>query len=176
MATIVTGSAHPAAVQSATAPNLPAAQAVALTDGEGNVLRMVANGDGTATLSGGVSTFLTYLSAAQAAANAGTSFSTAGVASLAVDATVTVFTGGTAPTVTFFIDRLAADNVWYRAWASAAVSAPGTASANIGPGQSGTAPAATSNITAVLTGTARFGWSYTGTPTSVTFSASVIGR
>lgn len=150
---------------------MPTNPVFTLVDGSGNVIRAVPNGDGTATLGGGASTFITYLSAAQAAANAGVSFSTAGVSTLAVDLDVTAFTGGSSPTIAFFIDRQGADAVWYRTWTSAALSAAGPVSQVIGP-----FAAATGITTAALTGTARFGWSFTGAPTSVTFSASVIGR
>jgi len=144
-------------------------------DANGLPYATTATGGLTATLATSeistVATFLTYLSAAQAVANTGTSFSTANVSSLAVDITVTSFTGGTAPTVTYFVDRLGADGVWYRVWTSAALNTAGATSVQIGPFPSGA-----TIFTAVLTGTARFGWSSTGTPTAITFSASVIGR
>lgn len=145
-----------------------------LVDGSGNVLKAMSNGDGTANLvagSAGAATFLTYLSGAQAVSNTGTSFSTGSVSALAVDVTLTSFTGGTSPTVTFFVDRLGADGVWYRIWTSSALNSATAVSVQIGPFPSGTGI-----FTAVLTGTARFGWSSTGTPTAITFSASVIGR
>lgn len=171
MASIIRGFGHAAVTQTSSGLDIPAAQAVALTDGEGNLIRTVANGDGTATLGGGASTFITYPSSAETAANTGVSFSTAGVSALAVDVDVTAFTGGTSPTVTFFVDRLGSDNVWYRTWTSSALSSTGPVSEVIGP-----YPTATGITTAVLTGTARFGWTFSGSPTSVTFSASVIGR
>lgn len=152
-----------AVTQGVTNPNTPPAQVMVLSDGEGNIVGP--------SSSNGSQTFITYLSAAQAAPNTGTSFSTVGVTALAVDLTVTAFTGGTSPSVTFFVDRLAADGLWYRMWTSTGITAAGSTSSNIGPGQAGTG-----NVAAVLTGTARFGWSFIGTPTSVTFSASVIGR
>jgi len=116
-------------------------------------------------------TFLTYPSTAQAAANTGTSFSTSAVTSLAVDVNVTVFTGGASPSVTFFVDRFGADGVWYRTWTSTAISTASSTSVVIGP-----YPTATGVVTAALTSLARFGWSFAGAPTSVTFSASVVGR
>lgn len=166
MATVVQSYSSAGSVTKSTNPAVPQAQVVALTDGEGNLVGS----------SAGALTFLTYLSAAQASANAGTSFPTTGVTSLAVDVNVTAFTGGTGPTVTFFVERLAADGAWYRVWTSPAISAVGPFSGNIGPGQSGTATATQSWVAAVLTGTARFGWVFANAPTSVTFSASVIGR
>ncbi|MDJ0342282.1 hypothetical protein QMK19_03650 [Streptomyces sp. H10-C2] len=143
-------------------------------DTNGLPLKATSNGDGTSSLvagSAGPATFLTYLSAAQAVSNTGTSFSTTAVAGLAVDVTLSSFTGGAAPAVTFFVERLGADGVWYRIWTSAALTTAGATSVQIGP-----FPAATGIVTAVLTGTARFGWSSTGAPTAITFSASVIGR
>lgn len=144
-------------------------------DNNGNPLKAMPNGDGTSSLvtssAPTTTTFITYLSGAQAVSNTGVSFSTAAVSGLAVDVTLTGFTGGSSPAVTFFVDRLGSDGVWYRVWTSAALTGAGVTSVQIGP-----FPAATGIITAVLTGTARFGWSTTGTPTAVTFSASVIGR
>jgi hypothetical protein len=152
-----------AVTQGVTNPSTPPAQVVVISDGEGNIVTPE---------SAAPQIILTFLSTAQTAGNTGTSFSTSGISSLAIDATVTAFTGGTAPTIAFFIDRLGADGVWYRVWTEGSpLSSPGVVSENIGPGQSGT-----NGTSAVLTGTARFGWVFTGAPTSVTFSASVIGR
>ncbi|MEV5944409.1 hypothetical protein [Streptomyces sp. NPDC051994] len=123
------------------------------------------------TTSTTTSTFITYLSGAQAVSNAGVSFSTAAVSGLAVDITLTSFTGGSSPAVTFFVDRLGSDGVWYRIWTSSALNSAGVTSVQIGP-----FPVATGIVTAVLTGTGRFGWTSTGTPTAITFSASVVGR
>lgn len=117
------------------------------------------------------SVLATYLSGTQATSNTGTSFATGTLSGLAVDITLTSFTGGTSPSVTFFIDRQGADTVWYRIWTSAALTTAGATSVQIGPWPSGTGI-----VTAVLTGTARFGWTTAGAPTAVTFSASVIGR
>ncbi|MEU4296351.1 hypothetical protein [Kitasatospora aureofaciens] len=147
--------------------------AVTLADGSGNALALTGAGavkvDGSAAST--LTTFLTYVSAAQAVTNTGTSFLTSTVSALAVDITLTSFTGGTSPSVTYFIDRFGADSVWYRVWTSTALTSAGATSVQIGP-----FPAATGIATAVLTGTARFGWTSTGSPTAITFSASVIGR
>lgn len=158
-------------------------------DGSGNVIGSAAGSAGSPAagvlsvqgVAGGTSlpvtasttttTFITYLSGAQAVSNTGVSFSTAAVSGLAVDVTLTSFTGGSSPAVTFFVDRFGSDGVWYRVWTSSAFTSAGVTSVQIGP-----FPAATGIVTAVLTGTARFGWSSTGTPTAITFSASVIGR
>jgi hypothetical protein len=145
-------------------PTQPSVLAVAITDGEGNLNPAVA-------LASTAAAPLAFFPGAQAVSNAGTSFSTLLISALAVDITLTSFTGGTAPTVTFFVDRLGNDSLWYRIWTSAALNGAGVTSANIGPGLTGTGTAA-----AVLTGTGRFGWSSTGAPTAITFSASVAGR
>lgn len=123
------------------------------------------------TTSTTTSTFITYLSGAQAVSNTGVSFSTTAVSALAVDVTLSSFTGGSSPGVTFFVDRLGSDGVWYRLWTSASLTGAGVTSVQIGP-----FPVATGIVTAVLTGTGRFGWASTGSPTAITFSASVVGR
>ena len=148
---------------------------VVLADTSGNVASFTATGALTTSAVSTVTSPITYASAAQAASNTGTSFSTTGATTLAVDATVTGFTGGSSPTVTFFIQRLGNDGIWYQIWASTAVAATNTVTASIGPGMTGTGTNA-NNVSAVLTGTCRFGWSTTGTPTAVTFSASVVAR
>lgn len=148
----------------------PSVPARTLVDAAGLPLKTTANGDGTSSLTpvaGTSSAVITYAAAAQAPTMTPISFSTAALRELAVDITVTSFAGGTAPTITFFVERFGADGVWYRVWTSSAVNAAGVVSTSIGPG------AATP---ASLSGTCRFGWTTTGTPTSVTFSASVIGK
>jgi hypothetical protein len=145
-------------------PTQPSVLAVAITDGEGNL-------NPAMSLGSTVAAPLSYPSGAQAASNAGTSFSTSLIGSLAVDITLTSFTGGSSPAVTYFVDRLGNDGVWYRIWTSTAASTATVITASIGPGITGTG-----NASAVLTGTARFGWSSTGSPTAITFSASVSGR
>lgn len=163
MASIVGGSAHNAVTQGAANPSAPTAMVVSLTDGEGNLL------------SAGVTTLVAVQPGAQAPSNAGMSFSTIAAAYLAVDINVTALTGGTTPSVQFFIDRLAADGLWYQVWASQTVGSPATSSFDLGPGfPSAGPPNGTQH--AVFTSTARFRWTSTGSPTSVTFSASVIGR
>jgi len=108
-------------------------------------------------------------------------FNTAGVTAVAVDATAYAQAGGTTPTLTLAIDRQGADGQWYQVWTSGAASLasfPATVTANIGP-YSGTYAAGTVNFqAAVFTNQARLRWLFGGAPapTSVTFSASVIGR
>lgn len=157
------------------APGGAQIQIVALADSFGNVVRTTDNGDGTSTMSAGASAGgtveATFPSAAYVAANAGTVFSTTLVSMLAVDITVTSFAGGASPSITFFVDRLGADGVYYRLYTSAAINSASATSVQIGP-----FPAGTGIVTGLLTQTARFGWTFAGAPTSVTFSASVIGR
>lgn len=154
-------------------PNGAQVQVVALADVNGNLIGgAAASGVSPITVSGsGAVTQLTYVSAARSTNNVGDSFDSTLFNTLAVDANVTVFTGGTAPTITFFVDRFGADAVWYRIWTSAAIAAPGSTSVAIGP-----FPTATGVATGVLSQLTRFGWTLAGAPTSITFSASVIAR
>ena len=82
---------------------------------------------------------------------------------LAADVDCTTTAGG--GTVTVFVERLGADNVWYPIWSPTAISGAGATSTSIGPGCA---------TAAVLTGIIRFRWAITGT--SVTFSVSLIAR
>lgn len=147
-------------------------QVVALADVNGNLIQTSSAGTGVSSLSSpGALTQLTYISAARTTSNAGDSFDSTLLNELAVDATVTTFTGGASPTITFFVDRFGADAVWYRLWTSSAISSPGAVSINIGPFPTGTGTSA-----GVMTQLTRFGWTFANSPTSITFSASVVGR
>lgn len=90
-----------------------------------------------------------------------------------LDITVSAITGGTAPTIQFFIDRLGADGIWYAVYTGTALSAPGVVSVDLGLVVAGTGTAH-----AVFSKTARIRWLFGGTavPTSVTFSGSLVGR
>lgn len=101
-------------------------------------------------------------------------FSTNQVTYMALDINVTAFTGGTGPTVVFNVDRLGADGVYYNIW-NLSVGSPTTFTFDLGPGF---ALSAGINGTqhALFTTQGRFRWSFTGAPTSVTFSASILGR
>lgn len=167
MATVKDARTEQASVTVPTTPGVPAALVVALSDGEGNI-----------TSGGAGTTAYNLASAAQAVTNTGSSFSTVAFDSLMVDINVTAFTGGASPTITFFVERLGTDGVWYRIWPSAAVSAPGKVDVTIGAAVPTVAAGANvaQGVTAGLTAQARFGWSTTGAPTSVTFSASIVGR
>lgn len=169
-ATIITSFSNVRAVtQGTTNPATPPATVVVLSDGEGNLV-------GPTSLSGAQNS-LTYPALARTVPNVGDTVLTTPFTALAVDLSITAFTGGTSPTVKFFLNRLGADGLWYPMWAPAVgLSAAGTVSVNVGPGQSGTATATQIWIPSVLTTQAQFGWTFTGSPTSVTFSASVVGR
>ncbi len=114
-------------------------------------------------------TILNRASAAATATGDSGSLAVSNVTMLAVDVNVTAITGGTAPTVQFLLDRQGVDNIWHTVWTGSALSAAGTASVSIGPGLP---------TNSVLTRAARLRWVFGGTvaPTSVTFSASIIGR
>jgi hypothetical protein len=114
------------------------------------------------------STLLNQASGAQAAGNSG-SLSTAGVGAIEVNVNLTAFTGGTAPTVTFLLDVLGADGVWYQVWTSGAQAAAAAVSQSIGQG---------CQTAAMLTSACRLRWTFGGTvaPATVTFSASIVGR
>lgn len=157
-----------AVTQGVTNPGTPPATVMVLSDGEGNLVGS----------SNPASALLTYTAGAHATSNPGDSFSTSSLSACAVDVTVTGFTGGTSPSVTFFVERIGADGLWYRVWQSAAVSSAGTVSVSIGASVPTVAAAANTaqGVTAMLSTLARFGWSTSGSPTAVTFSGGVMGR
>ena len=103
-------------------------------------------------------------------------FSTAETDSLAFDVTVTGFTGGTSPTIQFFIDRQGADGLWYNVIQSQTFSAAGTNSADIGPSYNSSFSPPNGVQHAVLTHQARLRYTTAGAPTGVSFSASIVGR
>lgn len=91
---------------------------------------------------------------------------------IAMDTNVTTFTGGTAPTIAFTLERFGADGLWYMVFNSGTVGNPATTSTDIGPGF--TSGAGTQH--AVFTTQARFTVIFAGAPTSITYSASLLGR
>lgn len=103
-------------------------------------------------------------------------FSTAETDSLAFDVTVTGFTGGTSPTIQFFIDRLGVDGNWYNVMQSQTFSAAGSNSADIGPAYNSAFSPPNGVQHAVLTHQARLRYATVGAPTGVNFSASIVGR
>jgi hypothetical protein len=122
----------------------------------------------------GISELYVHPSSAETAATGAPEFDTTLIQSVALDITVSALTGGTAPTITFFLERLGLDGKWYPIFSPTAVSAPGTISADIGAFSLAVATA----THAVFTKKARLRWAFGGTanPTSVTFSASIVGR
>lgn len=167
MATVKHARTEQASITVPTVEGAPPALVVALSDGEGNI-----------TSGGAGTTAYALASAAQAATNTGTSFATTGFGSISLDINLTAFTGGTTPTVTFFVERQGNDGIWYRVWQSASQNAAAKLSVTIGASTPTVAAGANvaQGVSAGLTAVARFGWSSTGTPDSVTFSASIVGR
>lgn len=98
---------------------------------------------------------------------------------LALDITLTSFTGGTTPTITFILERQGADGVWYQICTTGALNAAQTVSVDLSPSSAGTtaAPLTSTSQHAVLTNSLRLRWTLGGgvAPTAVTFSASVVG-
>lgn len=86
------------------------------------------------------------------------------VASIRFDANVTALTGGASPSVTFAVDILGADGIWYQVWQGTAITTPGTQSQSIGPGL---------QTNQLVPDSIRVRWTFAGAPTSITFSASV---
>ena len=96
-------------------------------------------------------------------------FSARFASALGVDINVTAFTAGTSPSITFFVERLGADNVWFPIWSPAAIAATGKTSANISPYN----PTAAQN--GILAPDMRVRYVFTGSvaPTGVNFSVTV---
>jgi len=111
-------------------------------------------------------TVLTQASAAQTANGMSANLPVAGFRELLVAANVTAV-AGTTPTLTFALDSLGADGVWYTLWTSAAVTAVGQTVAHLGVG-------AATNV--AFGATVRLRWTIGGTTPSFTFSASIIGK
>lgn len=126
-------------------------------------------------------TLLAIPSAAYTTTSGSLLFDTSTVSTLAMDITVTSFTGGTSPSITLNLDRQGADGVWYNMWPGNAtgqvISSAGAFSVDVSPGGGSWSPPNGSQH-AVLGAQARFRWAFTGTaaPTAVTYSVSIIGR
>ena len=84
-----------------------------------------------------------------------------------LDISVTALTGGTTPTVTFKVSRVEPDGVLYAVYNPTALSAAGTFSQSIGPGEQ-------TNVD--LGDQFQLDMVVTGAPTSITFSATVKGK
>jgi len=117
-----------------------------------------------AVLSG--ATVLNQASAAQTASGMSAALTVAGYRELLVAANVTAV-AGTTPTLTFALDSLGADGVWYTLWTSAAVTAVGQMVAHLGVG-------AATNV--AFGATVRLRWTIGGTTPSFTFSVSIIAK
>lgn len=152
-----------------------------LCDINGNVIRTsdAGVGDGTAFFGGAV-TLLSMASAAVTTATNSISFVTDGITYAAWDMTITSFTGGTSPTIQFWLERQGADGAWYQIGTTSAISSPTTVSCDISPGLNGSISGPLSSTVQhnVFTHTARLRWAFGGSvnPTAVTFSASIVGR
>lgn len=155
--------------------------AVAGADVNGNLMHTSDAGDGTSFL-GGSGTLLALPSAAYTSSvPAAATFSTTWVKYATLDITLTSFTGGSSPTITFIHERQGADGVWYQILSTGALnSAPQTISVDISPSLNGsvTGPLSSTIQHNVYTHSARLRWTFggVGSPTAVTFSASIVGR
>ncbi len=109
---------------------------------------------------------LDQASAAQTANGVSANLSVIGYRELLVAANVTAV-AGTTPTLTFALDSLGADGVWYTLWTSVAVTAVGQTVAHLGVG-------AATNV--AFGATVRLRWTIGGTTPSFTFSVSIIGK
>lgn len=107
-------------------------------------------------------------------------FDTSEVMYAAWDLTLTSFTGGTSPSVTFFLERLGLDGVWYQIGTTSAMTSAGSVSVDVSPALNSTmqAPLSSTAQHNVFTFQARLRWTFGGTvaPTAVTFSSSIVGR
>jgi hypothetical protein len=125
---------------------------------------------------------LTLVSAARdTGVDDGIVFDTSDTTYAAWDMTVTAITGGAStPSITFFLDRQGADGVWYQIATTSAITSPGTVSIDISPALNGSVsgPLTSTVQHNVFTRKGRLRWTFGGgtPPTSVTFSASIIGR
>lgn len=97
-----------------------------------------------------------------------------------LDINVTAITGGTSPTITFFVERQGGDGNWYQVLSTSGITGALTVSVDISPGLTGAyaAPPGSAQQHAVFTKTARVRWAFGGSvaPTSVAFTASFVGR
>lgn len=121
-----------------------------------------------------------YTGAAVTASGDSGSFDTSHITSAAFDLTVSAITGGTSPTVTFLVERLGADGAWYQILSTSGITGALVVSVDISPALTGSysAPPGSAQQHAVFSQTGRVRWVFGGSvpPTSVSFSASFIGR
>lgn len=124
--------------------------------------------------------FKRLLGAATASGDSG-ALDTTWVEALAVDINITAITGGVTPNITFTLDRLGADGIWYSPVTTGIIAATGKASIDLASALGiaiVAAPLTSGAQHMVLGNTTRLSWVFGGgtPPTSVTFSASIIGR
>lgn len=107
-------------------------------------------------------------------------FDTSEITYAALDITLTSFTGGAAPTANFTLQRQGADGAWYTVWTSTAQSGAITYSIDLSPSvtyqTTGNPNAPDAAVHCVFTASAKFIYVFTGSPTSVQFTASLVGR
>lgn len=101
-------------------------------------------------------------------------FNTANIRAAALDVNVKTITGGTTPDITFHVDRLGGDGIWYSVASTAALTAAGPVSLSITDAVADGADAQH----AVFTSQARVRWVFAGAvvAASILFSGSFYGR
>lgn len=124
--------------------------------------------------------FKRLLSAATASGSSGP-FDTTWIDAMAVDINITAITGGVTPSITFTLERLGADGIWYTPVSTGAITVTGKVSIDVASmlGIAIVAAPLTSAAQHLVLGqTTRLSWTFGGgtPPDSVTFSASIIGR
>ena len=134
--------------------------------------------DPTGRVTCGASALVTLPNAAYTSGQSPVVFSTAYITNIALDISVISFTGGTTPTIQFILERQGADGTYYNVLQSQTFSSAGTNTVDIGPGFANSFSPPNGEQHAVFTQQARLRWVFGGTapPTSVTFSASAVGR
>lgn len=176
MASIVQGSGHAAVTQPISNPGAPAAQAVAITDGEGNIVPFSGGQLGVA-----VTNSPTVFAVEQPASNLYSESTTPrtsngntanqtwifNVSQVFVGVNVTAFTGGTSFIVQ--LQQQDANGAWQTIAASSAISAIGTSTFSVGTGM-------TNGAMLVAGGTYRFAWVLTGAFSALSFQIGAHGR
>ena len=162
----------------------------ALVSPQGGMLYPLrANADPTGKMVTGAATLLSLPSAGYTSTlPPATTFSTMYITNAAWDVTLTSFTGGTSPTITFLFDRQGADGNWYpimpASGTGAAVLSAGTLSMSMDIGLLPPSVTGGSGVSIygaahnVFTPVSRVRWTLAGSPAAgtATFSMSVIGR
>jgi len=105
-------------------------------------------------------------------------FGTAELENLAWDLNVVSFQGGTAPSITFVLERQTANGDWSSVLSSGSIGIATNWGIDIGPGFATFAAPLGLTQHAILTDVARLRWTLGGTvaPTTVTFANSIVGR